>query len=142
MRGIWAGPILTRESRRLALGLLMGQRLVSRMAFPAPPGARYAHKTGELGGVENDAGILLAPGWSFAVAVLVEGDVGRAAPPVSGALRVHCGFHAGTHGGRRAGPAWAVCMNIPRFCMQETSWPCVGMRGQLDNVSVPPLQCR
>jgi hypothetical protein len=31
--------------------------------------------------------------------------------------------------GRRAGPAGAGCMNIPRFCMQETSWPCVGMCG-------------
>src|SRR5918998_2196131 len=107
MRGIWAGPILTRESRRLALGLLMGQRLVSKIAFPAPPGAGYAHKTGELDGVENDAGILLVPGRSFAVAALVEGDVGCAAGPVSEALRSICGFYAGAGRGEVRGPALA-----------------------------------
>ncbi len=95
MREIWAGPGLTRESRELALGLLLGQRLVPSITFPAPPGARYAHKTGELDGVENDAGLLLVPGRSFALAVLVEGNLGRAVGPVSGALRVLCGFYAG-----------------------------------------------
>jgi len=99
MREIWAGSILTRESRDLAFGLLLVQRLVSKITFPRPPGARYAHKTGELEGVENDAGILLVPGRSFAVATLVEGDVGRVAAPVSEALRAVCGFHAGTGGG-------------------------------------------
>jgi hypothetical protein len=78
---------------------LLGQRPVSKIAVPSPPGARYARKTGELEGVENGAGIFLLPGRSFALAVLVEGDVGRAAPPVSGALWVLCGFHAGTDGG-------------------------------------------
>jgi len=99
MREIWAGSILTRESREAALGLLLGQRLVSKITFPTPPGARYAHKTGELERVENDAGILLAPGRSFAVAVLVEGEVGRAVAPVSEALRALCGFYAGADGG-------------------------------------------
>jgi hypothetical protein len=61
--------------------------------------ARYAHKTGELEGVENDGGIFLLPGRGFALAVPVEGDVGRAAPPVSEALQALCGFHAGTDGG-------------------------------------------
>ena len=98
MRGIWAGPILTSESRKLALGLLLGQRLVSRIAFPVPPGARYAHKTGELDGVENDAGIFVLPGRSFALAVLVEGDLGRAVEPLSEALRVICGSFAGADG--------------------------------------------
>jgi hypothetical protein len=35
----WAGPALARESRGFALGLLLGQRLVSKMAVPSPPGA-------------------------------------------------------------------------------------------------------
>jgi beta-lactamase class A len=99
MRELWAGSTLTRESRDLALGLLLDGRLVSKITFPTPPGARYAHKTGELERVENDAGILLVPGRSFALAVLVEGDVGGAAAPVSGALRAVCGFYAGTGGG-------------------------------------------
>jgi beta-lactamase class A len=83
---------------------LLGQRPVSKIAVPSPPGARYAHKTGELGGVENDAGIFLVPGRSFALAVLVEGNVeGAEAPvaeaPVAEALRALCGFYAGTDGG-------------------------------------------
>jgi beta-lactamase class A len=77
---------------------LLAQRLVSKIRVPLPPGARYAHKTGELEGVENDAGIVLVPGRSFALAVLVEGDVGRAAAPVAEALRALCGFYAGTDG--------------------------------------------
>ncbi len=106
LREIWAGSVLTRESREFTLGLLLGQWLVSKITFPTPPGARYAHKTGELEGVENDAGILLVPGRSFAVAALIEGDVGRAAAPVSEALRALCGFYAGADGGRRADPRW------------------------------------
>jgi beta-lactamase class A len=99
MREIWAGSTLTRESRALALGLLLDQRLVSNITFPAPFGARYAHKRGELEGVENDAGVLLVPGRSFALAVLVEGDVEGAAAPVAEALQALCGFYAGTDGG-------------------------------------------
>ena len=99
MREIWAGSTLTDGSRNLALGLLLGQRPLSKIRVPLPPGARYAHKTGELEGVEHDAGIVLVPGRSFALAVLVEGDVGRAAAPVSEALRALCGFYAGTDGG-------------------------------------------
>ena len=99
MREIWAGSTLTDGSRDLALGLLLGQRLASKIRVPLPPGARYAHKTGELDGVENDAGIALLPGRSFALAVLIEGDVGRAAAPVSEAVRTLCGFYAGTDGG-------------------------------------------
>ena len=62
--------------------------------MPATPA-----KTGEPEGAENGAGIVLVPGRSFALAVLVEGDVGRAAAPVSEALRALCGFYAGTDRG-------------------------------------------
>ena len=99
MREIWAGSTLTDGSRNLVLGLLLAQRLVSKIRVPLPPGARYAHKTGELEGVENDAGIVLVPGRSFALAVLVEGDVEGAAAPVAEALQALCGFYAGTDGG-------------------------------------------
>lgn len=34
-----------------------------------PAGALYAHKTGQLEGVENDAGIVLMPDRTFALAV-------------------------------------------------------------------------
>ena len=73
---IWRGSFLSAGARDLALELLLGQRLESRVPVALPPGARYAHKTGELDGVENDAGLVLLPGRSFALAVLLEGDVG------------------------------------------------------------------
>ena len=98
MREIRAGSALTRSSREFALGLLLGQRLASKIPVAHPPGARYAHKTGELDGVENDAGIFVLPGRSFALAVLVEGDLGRAVEPLSGALRAICGLFAGPDG--------------------------------------------
>ena len=91
--------------------------------------------------MENDVGNFLLLGRTFALAVLVEGEVARAAAPVAEALWALCGFYAGTDGGRRAGPALAGCMNIPRFCMQESGGPSVGMHGRLDNVSVARLQC-
>ena len=90
--------------------------------------------------MENDVGNFLLPGRTFALAVLVEGDVARAAP-VAEALRALCGFYAGTDGGRRAGPALAGCMSISRSCMQERSGSIVGMHARLDNVSVARLQC-
>lgn len=98
MREIRAGSALTRSSREFALGLLLGQRLASKIPVAHPPGARYAHKTGELDGVENDAGIFVLPGRSFALAVLVEGDLGRAVEPLSEALRVICGSFGGADG--------------------------------------------
>ena len=100
VREIWAGSSLMERSRELAIGLLLDARTSSKIPVPHAPGARYAHKTGELDGVENDAGIFLLPGLSFAVAVLVEGDVGRAVEPLSEALRVICRFLAGGDGTR------------------------------------------
>ncbi len=49
--------------------------------------------------MENGVGNFLLPGRTFALAVLVEGDVGPAAAPVSEALRAICGFYASADGG-------------------------------------------
>jgi len=87
---IWRGSFLSEESRVLALDLLLGQRIESRIPVAFPPEARYAHKTGELQGIENDAGLVLVPGRTFALAVLVRGDVERALPPVRAAISVVC----------------------------------------------------
>ncbi len=85
MGEIRGGTLLSPGARSFALGLLLGQRLTSGLPIMLPAGARYAHKTGQLEGVENDAGIVLLPDRTFALAVLVQGDVGRAAGPVSSA---------------------------------------------------------
>lgn len=90
LREIWRGSFLSQASRALALQLLLGQRIESRVPVALPPGARYAHKTGELDGVENDAGLVLLPGRSFTLAVLVEGDVESAMPPVAAAVSTIC----------------------------------------------------
>ena len=87
---IWHGSFLSEESRVLALDLLLGQRIESRIPVALPPDARYAHKTGELEGVENDADLVLVPGRTFALAVLVRGDVERALPPVRAAVSAVC----------------------------------------------------
>jgi len=93
---IWRGSFLSEESRVLALDLLLGQRIESRIPVALPPDARYAHKTGELEGVENDAGLVLLPGRTFALAVLVRGDVERALPPVRAAIWAFCEAFAAT----------------------------------------------
>ena len=87
---IWRGSFLSAGTRELALDLLLGQRIESRVPLALPPGARYAHKTGELDGVENDAGLVLLPGRSFALALLIEGDLERALPPVGAAVSAIC----------------------------------------------------
>lgn len=85
MGEMWGGSLLSPEARSLALELLLGQRLTSGLPIMLPAGACYAHKTGELEGVENDAGLILLPDQTFALAVLVQGDVGHAAALVSSA---------------------------------------------------------
>lgn len=87
---IWRGSSLSPASRVLALELLLGQRIESRVPVALPPDARYAHKTGELEGVENGVGLVLLAGRTFALAVLVEGGVERAMPPVAAAVSVVC----------------------------------------------------
>ena len=93
--GIWCGSFLSAGARDLALDLLLGQRIASRIHVSLPPGARYAHKTGELEGVEKEAGLVLLPGRSFAVAVLLEGDVERATPSVGATISAVCEAFAG-----------------------------------------------
>ncbi len=87
---IWRGPTFSPASRALAIELLLGQRIESKVPVALPPGARYAHKTGELRGVENDAGLVLVLGRTFALAVLVRGDLERALPPVGAAVSAIC----------------------------------------------------
>lgn len=87
---MWRGSFLTADSRAFALELLLGQRIESRVPVALPPGARYAHKTGELEGVENDAGLVLLPGRTFALALLVEGGVEQPVSPVAAAVSIVC----------------------------------------------------
>ena len=90
LAAIWRGTFLSPGSRAFALDLLARQRLTSKVPFSLPAGSRFLHKTGELDGVENDAGLVLVPGRTFALAVLVEGDVELATDPVASAVSAVC----------------------------------------------------
>jgi beta-lactamase class A len=70
---IYGGDLLSRESREFMLELLRDQRTGYKLPAGLPPDTEVAHKTGELDAIEHDAGIVLLPGRSFAVAVLTEG---------------------------------------------------------------------
>lgn len=70
---IWGGVLLSPRSGRSALGMLERQRSATNIPAALPPGSRVAHKTGELGDIEHDAGIVVLPGRSFALAILTRG---------------------------------------------------------------------
>ncbi len=55
---IWRGEALAGEWRETALDILLKQQLNQRLPRYLPDGVRFAHKTGSLPGVKNDAGIM------------------------------------------------------------------------------------
>ena len=85
---IQRGTLLSPASRELAISFLLDQRLISRIPVRIPNSVRFAHKTGELPGIEHDAGIVTLPdtGAVFAIAVLTEGDPSLASPRLTTAL--------------------------------------------------------
>ena len=57
------------------LQLLRGQLINSYLSPGFPPGADFAHKTGNLPGIINDAGLLFLPdGRVVTIAAMTEGD--------------------------------------------------------------------
>lgn len=88
LAGIWDGRSLSIHSRDFALKILLNQRLTSRISLYSPCEARFAHKTGELDGIEHDAGIMVLPDNSFTIAVLAQGDIGTANSAVESTTRV------------------------------------------------------
>jgi len=57
---IWDGKIIDRAACDAMLEILLKQQLDDRLPRFLPPGTPFAHKTGTLGGVRNDSGILYA----------------------------------------------------------------------------------
>lgn len=95
---LWGGRLLSPGSRELALGFLGRQKLSSALPISLPPGARFAHKTGELEGIEHDAGIVFLPGRSFALALLTQGETRPLAPRIERAVRSTSGLFYGSAG--------------------------------------------
>ena len=54
------------------IDLLLSQRVNDRLPARLPPGTRVAHKTGNLGGIVHDVGIVFAPDAPFVIALLAE----------------------------------------------------------------------
>jgi beta-lactamase class A len=67
-RGLEPSP----ASAAAMLDLLLAQRVNDRLPAQLPPGTRVAHKTGNLGGIVHDVGIVYAPGAPFVIALLAE----------------------------------------------------------------------
>lgn len=71
---IWDGEVLSPESREFALSALERQQLNSKLPAGLPSGTRVLHKTGELEGIEHDAGIVVVPEGAFVITALTQGD--------------------------------------------------------------------
>ncbi len=67
------GESVSREASADMLYLLARQRVNDRIPRLLPTGSVVAHKTGNLPGVVNDAGIVYAGDQAFVIAVLVDG---------------------------------------------------------------------
>lgn len=59
---IWRGEIVSRAACNGMLEILLKQQLNERLPRFLPPGIPFAHKTGTLGCIRNDSGILYANG--------------------------------------------------------------------------------
>jgi beta-lactamase class A len=65
--------ILTPGRCGLAIEIMKRQQVNDRLPLLLPAGTPVAHKTGELGGVRHDVGIVYAPAGPLVVAVLTSG---------------------------------------------------------------------
>lgn len=74
LSAIWGSELLSPGSGRLALVILEKQEFDTIIPAALPPSVRVAHKTGELGDVEHDAGIVMVPHKTFALAILAQGS--------------------------------------------------------------------
>ncbi len=78
------------ESSHAMLDLLLRQRINDRLPRLLPPSTHVAHKTGNLPGIVNDAGVVYGSQSTLVVTVLVSEtqDAGRAADAIAQVARV------------------------------------------------------
>lgn len=76
------GSAVDANSNREMLNLLLGDEVNDRIPALLPPGTPVAHKTGDLEGILNDAGIVYGPTEPFAIVVL-SSNIPDAGPPDS-----------------------------------------------------------
>ncbi len=69
---LYKGEVINPEYSQKMLEVLKKQELNDRLAKKLPKEISFAHKTGNLGLVENDAGIVFSPSGDFIIVVLTE----------------------------------------------------------------------
>jgi len=65
-----AGRLVSPDASTAMLNTLLQQQVNDRLPKGLPEGTLIAHKTGELPGVRNDAGVVYAPGGPYLIVVL------------------------------------------------------------------------
>lgn len=68
-------PLLTPDDYTLMLDLLKDQEVNTKLSTGLPDGTVFAHKTGDVPGAHNDAGVIFLPdGRAIAITVMTAGD--------------------------------------------------------------------
>lgn len=69
---LYKGEMIDQEYSQKMMDLLAGQTINDRIPKYLPQGTKVAHKTGDIGFFENDAGIVFSPKGDFIIVVLSE----------------------------------------------------------------------
>lgn len=69
---LYKGEIINQDYSQKMLEILKRQKLNDRLAKGLPEEVSFAHKTGNLGLIENDAGIVFAPFGDYIIVVLTQ----------------------------------------------------------------------
>lgn len=68
-------PLLTTDDYALMVGLLKDQQVNTKLSTGFPDGTIFAHKTGDVPGAHNDAGVIFLPdGRAVSITVMAAGD--------------------------------------------------------------------
>lgn len=79
MEDLYDGKLADQKTTTAMLDLLKGQRLNNKLPKNLPAGTVMAHKTGELGPVSHDAGIVYTPKGDYIIVVMSESTLPAAA---------------------------------------------------------------
>lgn len=69
---LYKGEMINQEYSQKMMYLLLAQTINDRIPKYLPQGTKVAHKTGDIGFFEHDAGIVFSPGGDFIIVVLTE----------------------------------------------------------------------
>lgn len=72
LEGIYKGEVVDAQYSQKMIDVLVKQQVNDRLPKYLPEGTKIAHKTGNLGFFENDAGIVYSPAGDYIIVVLTE----------------------------------------------------------------------